>query len=189
MFNNISERIADNLIENGTISSEDKSTYQFGIKQGFTIGLNILSSLVIALIFQMIIEPFLFLAVYIPLRKFAGGIHAKTPIRCYIYSNLMIVAILLVIRFFHFGNFICDIISIISSIPIFIFAPVDTPKRRLDDIEKKVFRKRTIIILASELLVQLALSFILDENIIMTFSLSFISVATVMIIGLIKKSE
>ena len=101
----------------------------------------------------------------------------------------MIVAILLVIRFFPLGNLICNIISIISSIPIFIFAPVDTPKRRLDDIEKKVFKKRTIIILVSELLVQLALSFILDENIIMTFSLAFISVSAVMIIGLIKKSE
>ncbi len=186
MFYQTSERIAQKLVEKNTISSENKPIYQYGIQQGFTIGLNILTTLIIGLIFQMVIESFLFLAVYIPLRSFAGGVHAKTANRCYVYSTLMIIAALLVIKFFPFGIFIGSCLSLISGAIIFLLAPVETANKKLDELEKQVYKKRARIILIIELVIQFLIALMSLDNIMMCFSLAFVSLSLVMLAGIIK---
>ena len=186
MFYQASKHIAKKLVEKNTISSENKPIYQYGIQQGFTIVLNILTTFVIGLIFQMFIESFLFLAVYIPLRSFAGGVHAKTSNRCYVYSINMIIAALLVIKFFPFGIFICNCLSLISGVIIFLLAPVETANKKLDELEKQVFKKRARIILIIELLIQFLMALMSWDNIMMCFSLAFVSLSLVMLAGIIK---
>ena len=107
------------------IPPEEKELYRFGVQQGLSIALNVVTTFVIGLVFRMVLESFLFLAVYIPLRSFAGGIHAKTANRCYVYSSFMIIAVLLVIKFFPLGNLICSCLSFLSGIIIFLLAPVE----------------------------------------------------------------
>lgn len=189
MFYQASEHIAKKLVEKNTISSENKIIYQYGIQQGFTIGLNILTTFVIGLIFKMIVESFLFLAVYIPLRSFAGGIHAKTANRCYVYSTIMIIAELLVIKFLPFGIFIGSCLSLISGAIIFLLAPVETANKKLDESEKQVYKKRARIILIIELVIQFLIVLTSWDNIIMCFSLAFVSLSLVMLAGIIKNNH
>lgn len=186
MFYQASEHIAKKLVEKNTISSENKLIYQYGIQQGLTIGLNILTTFAIGLIFQMIIESFLFLAVYIPLRSFAGGVHAKTANRCYVYSTIMIIAALLVIKFFPFGIFIGSCLSLISGTIIFLLAPVETANKKLDELEKQVYKKRARIILIIELVIQFLIALTSWNNGLMCFSLAFVSLSLVMLAGIIK---
>lgn len=136
MFYRISNRIADRFTEKKVIPPEEKELYRFGVQQGLSIALNVVTTFVIGLVFRMVLESFLFLAVYIPLRSFAGGIHAKTANRCYVYSSFMIIAVLLVIKFFP-----------------------------------------------------LLLSMIMPKRFIMCFSLSFVCLATVMIVGAVKNKK
>lgn len=186
MFYQASEHIAKKLVEKNTISSENKPIYQYGIQQGLTIGLNILTTFVVGLIFQMIFESFLFLAVYIPLRSFAGGIHAKTANRCYVYSTIMIIAVLLVIRFFPFGIIICSCLSLISGTIIFLLAPVETANKKLDELEAQIYKKRARIILIIELIIQILIALTSWNNVMMCFSLAFASLSLVLLAGIIK---
>ncbi len=188
MFYQASEHIAKKLVEKNTISSENKPIYQYGIQQGFTIGLNILTTFVIGLVFKMIVESFLFLAVYIPLRSFAGGVHAKTANRCYVYSTIMIIAELLVIKFFPFGIFIGSCLSLISGAIIFLLAPVETENKKLDESEKQVYKKRARIILIIELVIQFIIALMSWNNIMMCFSLAFVSLSLIMLAGVIKNN-
>lgn len=188
MFYQASEHIAKKLVEKNTISSENKPIYQYGIQQGFTIGLNILTTFVIGLVFKMIVESFLFLAVYIPLRSFAGGVHAKTANRCYVYSTIMIIAELLVIKFLPFGILIGSCLSLISGAIIFLLAPVETENKKLDESEKQVYKKRARIILIIELVIQFIIALMSWNNIMMCFSLAFVSLSLVMLTGVIKNN-
>ncbi len=188
MFYQASEHIAKKLVEKNTISSENKPIYQYGIQQGFTIGLNILTTFVIGLVFKMIVESFLFLAVYIPLRSFAGGVHAKTANRCYVYSTIMIIAELLVIKFLPFGIFIGSCLSLISGAIIFLLAPVETENKKLDESEKQVYKKRARIILIIELVIQFIIALMSWNNIMMCFSLAFVSLSLIMLAGVIKNN-
>lgn len=186
MFYQASEHIAKKLVEKNTISSENKPIYQYGIQQGLTIGLNFFTTFAIGLIFHMIIESFLFLAVYIPLRSFAGGVHAKTANRCYVYSTIMIIVALLVIKFFPFGIFIGSCLSLINGTIIFLLAPVETANKKLDELEKQVYKKRARIILIIELVIQFLIALTSWNNGLMCFSLAFVSLSLVMLAGIIK---
>ena len=79
MFYQASEHIAKKLVENNTITSDNKPIYQYGIQQGLTIGLNILTTFAIGLIFHMIFESFLFLGTHWIKAIFEGSIAAEYP--------------------------------------------------------------------------------------------------------------
>ena len=59
----------------------------------------------------------------------------------------------------------------------------------LDEIEYVVYRKRSRIILVAEIIIQLLLSMIMPKRFIMCFSLSFVCLATVMIVGAVKNKK
>lgn len=187
MFYKVSEHIVQWLAEKNTISSDDKTIYQYGIQHGFTIGLNILTSLIIGIIFRMVSECFLFLAVYIPLRSYAGGIHARTAKRCYVYSTIMIIAVLLAIKFFPLGIIICSCLSLISGCIIFLLSPVEAENKKLDALEKSIYKKRSRIILLVELTIQLLFLLTSWKNGFICFSLAFVSLSLVMLAGVIEK--
>ena len=86
MFAKLSDTIARSFVAHGTISEDRFAVCRYGIGQTFSILLNLVTTLCIGIAFGMIGESLLFLAAYIPLRSYAGGFHAATPMRCYWYS-------------------------------------------------------------------------------------------------------
>lgn len=186
MFNGISEKVADKLLENQTITVEDKEIYQFGVRQIFIMTLNMLTVIAIGVITKMLSEAILFMIIFMPLRIFAGGFHSRTAIRCYVYSSLIVVAALLTIKFFPLENFICNLISLISGVFIFLSVPIDTENKKLDNLERKVYKKRARIILITEIALQILLSFILPNNYIMCFSLTFVILSVILVMGIIR---
>ncbi len=82
----LSQKIGDDLVRSNVIEAEDAEIYIYGINQILVSVLNVLSALIIGLILGTFFEVVVFMAAYIPLRIFAGGYHAKTPLRCYIFS-------------------------------------------------------------------------------------------------------
>lgn len=80
MFSAISESITKKLEEAHAIKSEDREIYLYGVKQGLTILLNLITICAIGIVSKMLWQSILFMAAYIPLRSCAGGYHAKTPV-------------------------------------------------------------------------------------------------------------
>lgn len=101
----------------------------------------------------------------------------------------MTIAVLLVIKFLPLENFICNLISLISGVFIFLSAPVDTENKKLDTIERKVYKKRACIILILEIVLQILLGIILPNNYIMCFSIAFLSISFVILAGIIKNNK
>ena len=95
-------------------------------------------------------QAILFMALYAPLRSNAGGYHARTATRCYVYSILLMIAVLLAMKYLYLPTFICIITLVISCAVILILAPVEDANKPLDDIEQVVYRKRTYMITALE---------------------------------------
>jgi len=148
----IFNRITDRLIENGTINTEDKDIYECGLKHIAAMFLNVSTTFIIGFIFGMVWQSFLFMVSYIPLRSYAGGYHARTPLKCYIFSVILTVCVLLGIKYIPYNNILIMIIIIIASVIIIIFAPFGDENKPLDEIEIKVFKKRTRIILLIEII-------------------------------------
>ena len=152
MFEKASEAVTRKLQENNTIDEEQYEICRYGLQQGFTIILNIVTTFIIGMIMKGLLYAVVFTILYIPLRSNAGGYHAKTAIRCYLYSILLMIAVLLAIKHITIPSFICIIIFTISIAGICILAPIEDSNKPLDEIEVKVYHKRTLIILAIEIM-------------------------------------
>lgn len=146
----VSEKVVSLMVENEIISSEDKEIYIYGLKQGFILLINIISTLFVGFVFNQSLETIFFLVTYIPLRIYAGGYHARTQLRCYISSIVLIIAVLLVIKYIPWTNFACLMISTISALIIFILSPVEDMNKPLDAAELKMYGEKTRMILVLE---------------------------------------
>jgi len=162
-MNSLCEKSVDFMIQNEVISSEDKEIYVYGLKQGFILLLNILTTLFIGFLFNKVLKTIIFLAAYIPLRIYAGGYHARTQLRCYICSVVLTISVLLAVEFIPWTNFIVTVVAAISGMIIFILSPVEDMNKPLDAVEVRIYGKRARIILCIELGV-LALVINFGEN-------------------------
>lgn len=186
MFSRIAETITQKLEENNTIESENREIYKYGFQQGFTILLNVATIMIIGLVLKSLLQAILFMIFYFPLRSYAGGFHAKSAIRCYIYSMVIIVLILLVIRFAPITNLIYIIITIANSVVILRLAPVQDHNKPLDQIECKVYKFKTLIVWAVEVILFIV-AICLDLQIfIKCLSLVFAIMSLILCLGVIN---
>lgn len=186
MFAKATNWIVDKLESNKIITLENRELYAYGFQQGFTILWNLISMILIGLLFQQVLECILFLMFYFILRIYAGGYHASSVKRCYLCSCVMISAALFVIKIHVLSIFICAVISFLSGFAIFFFAPVEDKNKTLD--QKEVFRYRffTRVILTAELVIQIISSCFRWDFLVFPISLSFFTVAIMLIAGKIK---
>lgn len=187
MFYNISDRIANGFVKTDAIKAEDKEIYQFGIQQTFIILLNIITVTVLGIVFHRFWNMVVFMSAFIPIRIYAGGFHAKTSLRCYIYSIIFLVAVLLAMRFVDFTNLIYCLLYCFSSIIILWLAPIEDINKPLDKIEKITYKKRTIILWLIETIIIFA-SYFLGWNMVFECCIySLFSIAFMLVSGIIKK--
>lgn len=188
MFHNSSAKLTDKLISLNTISSEDREIYEFGIQHIFIALLNISTVILIGFLTNSVKEALVFISAFIPLRIFAGGFHFSTPFRCYIFSSCFVAAVLLAMRYFSISLLIYCLLYCISSIIILVFAPVEDKNKPLDQLEKKVYRKRTIIIFGLENVVILIFYFTKVQFAVQSIMVSTIILSLMIVFGLIKNN-
>lgn len=186
MLGRLSQRFADKLVDFGIVSESDIEIYVFGFYQIVMLLLNVVTTLILGVAFQLIVPCIILNIAYIFIRISAGGYHADTPVKCYIYSTLMIAVLLSVIKWIHIINAVLASMLIISVIVIIIFAPVETENNPLDEVEKKVYRKRSLIVLSIEILICLLLEINSKKWAVQTVVLGLFAECIMLIAGAIK---
>lgn len=183
MFYRLSCKITGYMTDNKIIISDDEAICQYGIQQLLTMLVNLICTIILGVLYERLFESILIVALYIPLRSYAGGFHAKTSYRCFVYSLVMMFLLLSVIKFFKLGNTICFIICIMSGIIIFLVSPVPDKNKPLEKIEYKVFKRRSRQILAIEVLLFVVSILTKWNTIAECVSLSLGLVAVMLVMG------
>ena len=78
------------MAERGIIKEEDREIYQFGIRNGFIMLLNIATAFLIGLFTEQLLVVYVFTVSFMMLRSFTGGYHCDSRLFCYIGSNLVL---------------------------------------------------------------------------------------------------
>ena len=138
------EQIVDFLMTKRFIKGEDKEIYHFAFKQGFRIILNVTTTLLIGYALGMPWQSILFLFSFIPIRSYAGGFHAATPSRCYIYSICIIIAVLTCIDFLRGYIIVQAVITAVSGFSIYSLAPIESCNKPLKVNERTEYRQKTL---------------------------------------------
>lgn len=151
------DKIINNFIKQGIIPSEDSEIYAYGLYQGIVIIINILTYILISLYFKMVWESVIFLVCYIPLRTYAGGYHARTQVKCYFLSILMITLVILAIKTVPWTSSIMIGLLLLGGSIIFVLSPVEDSNKPLSDSQKIVFKRIARTILLIELIIGITL--------------------------------
>lgn len=186
LFAKLAHKIGNNLVNSKIIKAEDIEIYIYGINQILVSILNIASALIIGLFFGVFLEVAVFMVSYIPLRTFAGGYHAKTPLRCYILSVIMLTVVSLGLKYLHIADWVYYAVLVVATLVVLILSPVEDRNKPLDGIENRVYKKRTIIIAAAEDVVGLALKLAGVENLFAAVVYSFTALCFILIAGKVK---
>ena len=180
------ERLTDFLEKEEIISDEEKEIVQFGLESLGGNLLGIILTLVVGVCFQQVREALLLWFLLFPLRKNAGGFHAKTKVRCFLSSNVTIIVSMVCIQQIRWTETENILITVISAVVIWIMAPVENGNKRLDSVEYRVYRQRTRKILLLEvLLFVLSLTFGW-EDLVIVITMVFSIVCVVLVTGKVK---
>lgn len=157
--------------------------YAYGIQNLLIFLFNLFSFMVIGAIFHTIMYTVVFILFYSVLRIYAGGYHASTAMRCYFISNIIVLIFIILFKNLPINNAVSCISAFCCYTYIFMFAPVDTQNKHLDQLEKKCYGKRARIVLSIELLVQQFSLWTGQQKLSTTIVFSLCAVCIMMLIG------
>jgi len=169
-------------------NNKSRPIYLFGTYQLIMLLLNFISMLFIGFAFGQLTYCLLYMAMFIPPRVYAGGYHASSPKKCYIYSMLCVVLAMFIIKYGILNIVICDIITMVSGIVIFIIAPVEDGNNMLDDKAYERYKLCTRVMLVLEGMIYAAFHVLHWNVCVSCISLSFGTLCLIMLTG-IKKNH
>jgi len=146
MFSYVFEKITDSMVKNGAVKSEEKEIYSYGVQQGLFILLNTGTAVIVGLLLGVLWQISIFMIALVTLKSYTGGYHTEIPKTCYILSTLITIIVSLTIKYLFLHTFIYVGLMVLSGIVIILFSPVGSENKPLDDLEKKVYGKRAVII-------------------------------------------
>lgn len=188
MINNLSKRITERLLLNGTINQEDQELYIYGFFMLISQLVYLIFVILLGLILGCAVESIIFFAAFRFIRKYAGGYHASTEARCEIMSSLSIAVSLAIIKLSKIYDFHTVIFAaaLIAAVLIFILCPLDTDEKPLSEKEFRHFRKISWIVLFIITAVIIA-SYFMGRYMLVPACLSLILEGILLTAGKIKK--
>lgn len=189
MVEKISKEIAKGLVQREVIEYEDYEIYEFGVEQLITNFIDLLTLLIVGLVTGMVWQGLMFAVSFMIVRKYAGGYHASTVLRCFLLTNFMTVIVLLVMKYVEIDRFVCLGIILMSSVIIGLLSPVQTENKPLDAIEKLIYRKKTIIALVVETTVAVICTLLNKGEISACIVMAQVVLTFSLIVGSMKETE
>lgn len=181
MISSVANNITNYLICKKVIKDDDREIYQYGFEQVLSSLLNIATMLLLGIILGKIYQSLVLILSFMALRSYSGGYHANTPLHCYLLTVMSISAALSIMKFITIDRFICLGLLVLSSLIIITLSPIGTANKPLDEIEKIIYRKKTIIVWSVETCV--AIVFIIlditEIHIAITLAQVIISIALI----------
>ena len=142
MINKIAKRVCNSLIKHGTVNSDLEEVYVYGIELLLSFLFSV--SLIIAIGFcaGKTIETLVFLIMFIMIRKFTGGFHASTYLKCQICTISSYLIALHISVEFELPIIAKALLIIIGTATVSLIGPIENPNKPID--KESMNRYKTI---------------------------------------------
>ena len=119
------------------LNAEEKEIVLFGLMQGRSQFYSVAITVLLGLLMGLFWESVLFVVCFLPLRRYAGGFHARTRRGCLLFSIAVVFSAFFVIKYIRCADWIVVAVSVICLAVLWKIAPVGNEKRLLSEEEKK----------------------------------------------------
>lgn len=176
MMKGISIRISTLLCENNIVEKDKQELYSYALEILLSSFLHFLTTAIIGLVSGMLLESLLMFLAFSIVRRYAGGFHAKTPLRCYFSSIAAIILVLFLISVFtKWENDVAFyLVLAFSNLTIWIVSPIESSNKKLSYKEKKVFK-----------VISIALSSIITALAVMIYEIFAVNFGVSLAFGLV----
>lgn len=171
------------LIEKQVIDEADREVYQYGLLRGVEMLGNLGICMLIAWWLDMVLEGIFFFIFFIPLRSYAGGLHLKNYVSCFILSLFTFIAILMLAKWCVLPMYL--LIAAFGGLvgALMYLYPVENVHRRVTETENQYFRKKLKLFVAVDAVIMIVSLAIKNYSIAMVADLVVFLVVLTMIIG------
>ena len=157
MLKSIAEEVTVLMAANDIIKTEEIEAYTYGLELIIPKVILYAVILVVSLITDTFLMSVAFVILLMCLRRYSGGFHCKTAEICLLVSFLMYLLAIFGYEFVSFiPNMVYGISTVLSSVIVLIFSPVEDKNRPLDETEKKLYRQKAMIALSFILVLEFA---------------------------------
>lgn len=146
----ISDYLVAKAVEYQVIEPNDTELYRVSFSTMLFSALNWSTLLVMGLLLRCEIGCLIFMAFYIPLRIFSGGLHLATKRRCYCFSVFVFSLMIAIFRLSLYDSVVYDIMLIVSFPLIAVLSPGEDRNKPLSESEKRRNKKIVFFILIIE---------------------------------------
>lgn len=140
MATTFAEHIVEKLVKASVVEEVDRELYVYGFFLLITRFFFFLVTIAFGCLFGIPFEGVIFYIVFILLRGYAGGVHAKTEMACTAWTTLAIGMTITAIKIFESLNARILPIFILENLCIWRLAPLDSVEKILNFNEKKRYR-------------------------------------------------
>lgn len=147
MIATLSKKAASKLFSSGVIDEADQALYEYALNTVLSGVLHFGTCIALGAAFGITPASLALFIPFIIIRKFAGGFHASTPLKCYLFSVATNIFLLAVVKWLPLNiAWIYYILLILPLAIVVFFSPIDTPEKPLNTKEKKVFKAISIVL-------------------------------------------
>lgn len=190
MIGRIASGVVEKLTDSTTISDTEKELYLYGFFILISQILYFIITIIMGILLDIVSLSIVFYISFQFIRRYAGGIHASSELKCEIISTTSIFISLLCVK----SNVMFDIqiptliLTLFASIVIFILCPLDTPEKPLTKEELRYFRKISLIVLAIMVSI-IIISIVIKLTIAYPICFSIILESVFLVAGKIKREH
>ncbi len=189
MITSLAQHIAVLLLKKEVIDGKKLDIYIYGFEIMISSAINILIGIIIGTLFFQFIECVIFLVVFIYMRKYCGGYHADTYLKCNLVFALNLLAFIAIINLsINFPIYIIIGINICCIVIIAIFAPIANVYKPII-IEDRKKHKITAIILGLVFSSISMMLYFINQHYCIVIDTALLSVALSMVIEKIRKGS
>lgn len=179
MLHLLKKRIVNGWIADCIISEEDRELYEYGVEITVEYIINIITTILIAILTKEIIACAFMYISFMFLRSYSGGIHAKSFLRCYIYSSLVIFISLILIKLNLINIWIYRFCGMAGALYLWFTKPVASKNKEVSEKEKKFFCKKEKNIITYIIIISIVAFFIgfvkIEKGLESTLIIAFVS--------------
>ena len=192
MIYNLATKIATGLSVRNYIDCEETEIVSYGL---FSVISKIMYGaicLLFGVIFGCLPESAFFYISFLFIKKYAGGFHAETELRCFFLSSLSIMASIFGIYLSKFFAplkvmFLC--LAATACFIIAVYAPTPSKERPLDETECKRYKKISKIRVVILIIVSFATYILNYESLCISISIAIILESILLVAGKIKSKK
>lgn len=154
MLEKISESITAFFLRNQLIETDQKEIFEYRIQKLIGTSFSACLTLIISLLLHRFFETVCYLVFFCWLRSRSGGFHAKSFFQCVLCSEgIYLISALLIFPILELSPWpVTMLLLFLSSLLVWILAPVNHPNIAWDEGEFQESKKRTRIILGIQVL-------------------------------------